>query len=130
MLPGTVVDELRVETELGLIKGRVPAAALPGSRVEVLIRPDDIVHDDESSNRAEVIAKVFRGAEFLYTLQLPSGAEVLCLAPSHHDHDHEPGERIGIRLGASEWSFSAPHPNGLLESCGEATRQDVLPKGK
>lgn len=130
MLPGTVVDERRVDTELGLIKGRVPVAALPGSRVELLIRPDDIVHDDESSNCAEVVAKVFRGAEFLYTLRLPSGAEVLCLAPSHHDHEHEPGERIGIRLGAIEWSFSAPHPNGLPGSCGEAAREDVMPGAK
>ena len=45
---------------------------------------------------AEVVAKAFRGAEFLYTLKLGSGQEVLSLVPSHHDH--APGERIGIRL--------------------------------
>jgi iron(III) transport system ATP-binding protein len=126
MLPGTVVDERRVETELGLIKGRVPAAAIPGSRVAVLIRPDDIVHDDASSICGEVLAKVFRGAEFLYTLRLPSGAEVLCLASSHHDHNHDPGECIGIRLVANEWSFSAPQPDGLRRNGGEATREDIM----
>ena len=46
--------------------------------------------------RAEVVAKAFRGAEFLYTLQLPSGARVLSLVPSHHNHAI--GEMIGIRL--------------------------------
>ena len=40
--------------------------------------------------------KAFRGAEFLYTLQLASGTRVLSLVPSHHNHAI--GERIGIRL--------------------------------
>jgi iron(III) transport system ATP-binding protein len=39
---------------------------------------------------------VFRGAEFLYTLELPSGRRVLSLVPSHHDH--RIGELIGVRL--------------------------------
>jgi iron(III) transport system ATP-binding protein len=68
----------------------------PGSDVDVLLRPDDVVHDDESPLRARVVHKAFRGAEFLYTLALDSGAEVLSLVPSHHDHLI--GEPIGIRL--------------------------------
>jgi iron(III) transport system ATP-binding protein len=40
--------------------------------------------------------KRFRGAEFLYTLQLPGGGRVLSLVPSHHNH--AVGETIGIRL--------------------------------
>jgi iron(III) transport system ATP-binding protein len=62
----------------------------------VLLRPDDVVHDDASPVTAEVMVKAFRGAEFLYTLRLDSGATVLSLVPSHHNH--EIGERIGIRL--------------------------------
>jgi iron(III) transport system ATP-binding protein len=64
--------------------------------VDLLLRPDDVVHDDASPLLAEVVAKAFRGAEFLYTLKLPSGATVLSLVPSHHNHAI--GERIGIRL--------------------------------
>jgi iron(III) transport system ATP-binding protein len=64
--------------------------------VDVLLRPDDVVHDDASPVTAQVLAKAFRGAEFLYTLQLGSGATVLSLVPSHHNHAI--GERIGIRL--------------------------------
>ncbi|RJF95000.1 ABC transporter ATP-binding protein [Noviherbaspirillum saxi] len=67
-------------------------------QVDVLLRADDVIHDDASPLQAEVVRKAFRGAEFLYTLKLPSGQSVLALVPSHHDHAI--GERIGIRLGA------------------------------
>jgi iron(III) transport system ATP-binding protein len=66
--------------------------------VDVLLRADDVIHDDASPLQAEVVRKAFRGAEFLYTLKLPSGQRLLALVPSHHDH--EIGEKIGIRLGA------------------------------
>ncbi len=72
------------------------AGVAPGAQVDVLLRPDDIVHDDASRWRAKVAAKAFRGAEFLYTLVLESGTRVMSLVPSHHDHVI--GEWIGIRL--------------------------------
>ncbi len=46
--------------------------------------------------QARVVARAFRGAEFLYTLQLPSGRQVMALAPSRHPH--EVGEMVGLRL--------------------------------
>jgi iron(III) transport system ATP-binding protein len=64
--------------------------------VDVLLRPDDILHDDASPLQARVLHKAFRGAEFLYTLELPQGGRVLSLVPSHHNHAI--GEKIGIRL--------------------------------
>lgn len=67
-------------------------------KVDVLLRADDVIHDDSSPLKAEVVRKAFRGAEFLYTLRLPSGQKLLALVPSHHDHGI--GEKIGIRLGA------------------------------
>jgi iron(III) transport system ATP-binding protein len=66
--------------------------------VDVLLRADDVIHDDASQLKAEVVRKAFRGAEFLYTLKLASGQMLLALVPSHHDHAI--GEKIGIRLGA------------------------------
>ena len=69
-----------------------------GSHVDVLLRPDDVVHDDASPLQAEVVRKTFRGGDFVYTLRLNSGREVLALVPSHHDHAI--GEKIGIRLDA------------------------------
>ncbi|MGH8806503.1 MAG: ABC transporter ATP-binding protein [Noviherbaspirillum sp.] len=68
------------------------------TQVDVLLRADDVIHDDASPLQAEVVRKAFRGAEFLYTLRLPSGQKLLALVPSHHDHAI--GEKIGIRLGA------------------------------
>jgi iron(III) transport system ATP-binding protein len=64
--------------------------------LDVLIRPDDVVHDDASPFTATVISKSFRGASFLYTLALPSGQQLLSLVPSHHEH--QIGEQIRFRL--------------------------------
>jgi len=96
IIPATVEDKHSVCTELGPIKGDVPPGSETGTLVDVLIRPDDVVHDDSSSDTAIVIEKSFRGADFLYFLRMDSGIEVLCLAPSHHNH--KINERIGIRL--------------------------------
>jgi len=102
-LPAKVLNAHAVEMELGTLEGDIPGACRigcdacgKGCQVDVLLRPDDIVHDDASRMRAEVIHKAFRGAEILYTLRLASGRKVLALVPSHHNHAL--GEHIGIRL--------------------------------
>jgi iron(III) transport system ATP-binding protein len=69
--------------------------AYPGGLCDVLLRADDIVHDDASPVKAKIERKAFRGSEFLYTLRLASGERVLAHVPSHHDH--QIGEWIGIR---------------------------------
>ena len=97
-VPGKVIDAHQVEIELGILKGVIPQHCEAGCRVDVLLRPDDIVHDDASPLQAAVIHKAFRGAEILYTLRLASGAKVLALVPSHHDHAI--GGKIGIKLEA------------------------------
>ena len=98
ILPATVVDETRVKTELGRVAGERPHGLPPGSPAEVLIRPDDLLYDETSPRRATVAERAFRGAEYLYSLKLESGTEVLCLVPSHHQH--AVGDQIGIRLEA------------------------------
>ena len=95
-LPGTVLGDNRVKLELGVFQGNIPRDWPQGIVVDVLLRPDDILHDDASPLQAQVLHKAFRGAEFLYTLQLPGGGRVLSLVPSHHNHAI--GEKIGIRL--------------------------------
>ena len=87
-----------IHVNLGDLHGELvdATARTEGTAVEVLLRPDDVVHDDASAVQAEVLRKAFRGAEFLYSLRLDSGDEVLALVPSHHNHSV--GERIGIRL--------------------------------
>ena len=66
-----------------------------GTKIKVLIRPDDIVHDDNSPQQAMVVERVFRGANFLYRLRLDNGEDVLSLISSHHDHPV--GSMIGFR---------------------------------
>src|SRR5690606_5845620 len=95
-IPGEVLAEGAVRTELGVVRADGRAKWRVGSHVDLLLRPDDVIHDDSSLLRAEVRQRAFRGAEFLYTLRLPSGAQLLSLAPSHHDH--AVGEHIGIRI--------------------------------
>ena len=72
----------------------VPSAFERGE-CDLLLRADDIVHDDDASVQAQVVRKVFRGADFLYTFRLASGQDVLALIPSHHEH--QVGEWVGIR---------------------------------
>ena len=67
----------------------------PGGACDVLLRADDIVHDDHAPVQAQIVRKSFRGSEFLYTLRLASGHTLLAHVPSHHDHAL--GEWIGIR---------------------------------
>lgn len=95
-LPGTVLTENSIEMELGTLHGKIPEGCNKGALVDVLLRPDDIVHDDNSPRQAEVLKKAFRGAEILYNLRLASGGQVLSLVPSHHNHAI--GEKIGIKL--------------------------------
>jgi iron(III) transport system ATP-binding protein len=95
-LPAIVLEGNRVKLELGELPADTPLNAPPGAAVDVLLRPDDIQHDDASPLQAHVISKAFRGAQFIYTLELPGGERVLSLVPSHHNH--AVGERIGIRL--------------------------------
>jgi iron(III) transport system ATP-binding protein len=95
-LRGVAEEGGRMRTELGDLDGEWPVSVVVGAPVDVLLRPDDLIHDDTSPWRAEVAAKAFRGAEFLYTLVLASGTRVMSLVASHHNHAI--GEQIGIRL--------------------------------
>jgi len=107
-LPGRLIEGEQgpsVSVELGSLpidqaEDRIQARKNVGRSGEltVLLRPDDVVHDDASPIMASVVRKAFRGAQFLYTLELPSGQRLLALVPSHHDH--RVGEAIGIRFAA------------------------------
>ncbi len=96
MVPATVLNNETLDTEFGPIKGTLNNHYQQGDKVDLLVRPDDIPHDDNSAITALVEEKRFRGAEFLYKLRLQSGNTVLCYAPSHHNH--QIGEPIGIKL--------------------------------
>jgi iron(III) transport system ATP-binding protein len=89
ILVSTPVGELTDVAECPL------PCAFEDGQCDVLLRADDIVHDDHAPVKAEIIRKAFRGSEFLYTLRLASGDLLMAHVPSHHDH--KLGEWIGIR---------------------------------
>lgn len=104
-LDACIVDNETIESAIGRINVNVPTncvrkcaqkACSPGCEIKVLVRPDDIIHDDDSEIQLEIIDKSFRGAEFLYTLKVDERQHILCLVHSHHNHGI--GEQIGIRL--------------------------------
>ena len=97
-VPGVTRPGPAVEIELGTLPLPQSSYGLPGEEVDVLLRADDIVHDDDSPLQAEVLTKAFRGGDFLYTVKLDSGQELLTMVPSHHDHAI--GEKIGIKIVA------------------------------
>jgi iron(III) transport system ATP-binding protein len=96
LLPAVVGAADRIDTVLGTVDHCPGCSLMPGQSISLLLRPDDVVHDDASELKAEVMKKAFRGAEFLYTLRLGDGNQVLSLVPSHHNH--AVGERIGVKL--------------------------------
>ena len=96
LLRGQMSGSHCVRLALGEFCGVVPHHCQTCREVDVLLRPDDVVHDDESPVSAEVLDKDFKGSYFIYTLRLDSGETVLAHVPSHHNHPI--GSRIGIRL--------------------------------
>ena len=119
--PAQIVDCVHghcLQTPLGELHD-LQNCLLPGSYpdglCDVLLRADDIVHDDLSQVCACIERKAFRGSEFLYTLRLASGEPILAHVPSHHDH--KVGEWIGIRPQVDHIvTFAREAPTGLGET--------------
>ncbi|MFS0828266.1 ABC transporter ATP-binding protein [Pseudomonas phoenicis] len=87
-----------VGTELGELRGNRAYPMTAGTPVDVLLRPDDIVHAPQSPLRARVTGKSFLGASTLYRLQLPTGSQLEAIFPSHDNHAL--GDEVGIGVAA------------------------------
>ncbi len=95
-LPATVIDSHAVDSPLGVLSEEREHGWSTGAAVEILVRPDDVLHDDDSKILAKIVTKQFRGSHFLYQVRLDSGQLLYCFASSHHNHAL--GEAIGIKL--------------------------------
>lgn len=100
LLTGQVVENKGVKTAIGFLKGHMEKGHRDGADVDVLIRPEDIVHDDSSSCIAAIEQKDYRGPNILFTLRTSNGERILSLVPSHHNH--EVGEKLGIRVDVED----------------------------
>jgi iron(III) transport system ATP-binding protein len=95
-LSAQILNESQINTELGVLNLSDSHEFDNNELVDVLVRPDDVLHDDESNFFGLIISKQFRGTYFQYQVELTNGQKLLCLASSHHNHAL--GERIGIKL--------------------------------
>jgi len=98
LIPAKVIDEDSLESEdLGIIKGNFLKRYPKGSKVKLLLQPEDLEHDDKSNLKLEVVDRKFRGTNFIYTLKTPSDRLIPVFVHSHHIHQHEVDEKFGIR---------------------------------
>ena len=58
-LSGKVIDHNKLQTELGIVNGEMVSEFPPGTDVDFLVRPDDILHDDLSEKKAVVEQRSF-----------------------------------------------------------------------
>ncbi len=84
-----------VETGLGPFPVPETLSFVEGQEVSMLIRPEDILHEEGSTLRAKVLQRTFRGAGIMYELELGQGDIIQALVPSSCDHAR--GEMLGIR---------------------------------
>jgi iron(III) transport system ATP-binding protein len=96
LLPSKACGPTCVVSDLGEIKGQTEHGFKADEEIDLLIRPDDILHDDDSKFTGEIVSKLFRGSHFLYRVRLASGKVVYCFASSHHDHCI--GQSIGLSV--------------------------------
>lgn len=112
-LPGTALGAHRLQTELGIVQAQRSFGWPPGTAVDVLFRPDDVLAEPQSPLRARVVDKAFRGAETLYRVRLPTGGELLTLFPSHHNH--EVGDTVGITIEVRHIIAFSRHDSGTAQ---------------
>lgn len=96
LLPSKVCGPNCVISILGEIKGKTDHGFKADEEIDLLIRPDDILHDDDGQFMGEIVSKWFRGSHFLYRVRLSSGKVVYCFASSHHNHCV--GQSIGLTV--------------------------------
>ncbi|OVZ59986.1 ABC transporter ATP-binding protein [Pigmentiphaga sp. NML080357] len=101
-------ERIRLEFGEADAAGPPPDTGSDGA-VSVLLRPDDVCPDADSPVKARLVHKAFRGPDYLYTLRLPSGNEVLAYMP--REDGHRVGDHLGIRLRGSRLvAFPAASP--------------------
>jgi iron(III) transport system ATP-binding protein len=98
LLPAKVTGENSLENiDLGTINGNFTKHYPKGSDVQLLLQPEDLVHDDTSNLKLEVVDRKFRGTNFIYTLKTLSNRLIPVFVHSHHIHQHEVDEKFGIK---------------------------------
>ena len=86
-----------INEDLGTITGNFIKPFPIGSKVKLLIQPEDLQHDDSSNLKLEIVDRKFRGSNFTYTLKTLNNMLIPVFVHSHHIHQHEVDEKFGIK---------------------------------
>ena len=98
LIPAKVTGEKSLENDdLGLIEGKFIKHYPKGSKVQLLLQPEDLEHDDNSNLKLEVVDRKFRGTNFIYTLKTLSKKFIPVLVNTHHHEIHEISDKFGIK---------------------------------
>ncbi len=92
-----VIDTHHIRTILGDFDGNFEKYK-KGNQVDLLIRPDNISHDDQSQFSAKVIKQTFIGSDFLYELELEDNQKIFCYEPAQHNHEINQIIKIKLNL--------------------------------
>ena len=98
LIPAKVTGKNTLENDdLGTIEGKFVKPAEIGSNVKLLLQPEDLIHDDKSNLKFDVVDRKFRGTNFIYTLRTEKGNLLPVFVHSHHIHQHDIDEKFGIK---------------------------------
>ena len=102
LIPAKPIDGNRLDTVIGVFNIPAEHRLEPNGSFDILVRPDDVLHNDASELFGEVIEISFRGSHYQYRVRMKDGSRLYCFADSHHKH----------RLG--EWIGLEPHLEHLV----------------
>lgn len=85
-------------SEVGVIQGNRAYNWPEKTRIEILIRPDDVIYKPGANLNAVVSSKIFAGTSTQYQLKLASDTALDVIFPSHQDFNI--GETINIAIDA------------------------------
>ena len=98
LIEGVLTSHESVETSLGLLAGNRSYEWPVGTKVDVLLRPDDVLLGAEEGMLCLITDRHFKGAQIMYSLRTPNGDELLSLVPSHLDIN--PGQKVKVAVDA------------------------------
>lgn len=101
-LEGALINSSSAETELGEIKIRLrnSQSTDTGTKIKLLLRPDNIVERENGKIKGRIEKKLFMGDTTQYSLRMPSGA--LLEATLSTVKDYAQGDQVSIGVQATE----------------------------
>ena len=98
LIPATITGENTLENkDLGLIQGNFVKQYPIGTKVQLLLQPEDLEHDDNSNFKLDVVDRKFRGTNFIYTLKTHNNNLIPVLVHTHHHEQHEINDKFGVK---------------------------------